>query len=285
MKQFLTRLSKFMILQPVVWSCVFLVAFLSPQFSTLFVAKPSLEGAVRLKSEELKNIAPDLDYLFLGSSTCYCGIDPHALGESRSFSLCSSAQKIGNSLEVFDIALEFTSPKVTIVDIYPELWQGDHKSVESSRDWVINSPFYNHIEADDLYTYILQFYHEISDAFGISHEPYPAPPSDEYMGLGFVARNNTPLTESPCTTAKTYEMSDALASKLLQLDSKTELVLLIPPVLCETSWKLPESLGHLRVIDGGEWPESKNQAMYYDDHHLVSEGARLYSKWLSEQLN
>lgn len=282
MKQFLRRLLKFALFLPVAWGCVFAFAYLSPAFSTLFVAKPTLEGAVHQKSREFRDNVQDLDYLFLGSSTCYCGIDPHYFGNS--FSLCSSAQKIGNSREIYDIALSHSTPKYVVIDIYPELWEGDMKSLESTRDWIINSPFYNGVEADDLYTYLLQFYFEIADNLGIYHKPYEAPKSDTYKGLGFVARDKEPLTENPCMGTSHFAMSEELADLILEIDDRTEVILVIPPMLCDFEYSIPSSLDGVRLIDGGNWPEAKNRLMYYDDHHLVSSGADFYSHWLETEL-
>jgi len=281
MKQFLTRLLKFILFLPFAWACVFTLGYLSPSLSTLFIAKPTLEGAVHLKSRELPE--QDLDILFLGSSTCYCGIDPHHF--ENAFSLCSSAQKIGNSREIFDIALTQGTPRTTVIDIYPSLWNGDLKSIESTRDWIINSPYYNSVEADDLYSYLLQFYFEISDTLQIHHSPYGAPASDNYLGLGFVARDKAPLSDNPCNDSTSYSMPASMSNALLEIDQHTELVLLVPPTLCEVQWSLPESLSHIPVIDGASWPSATNPSMYYDDHHLVANGAESYSAWLAEQLS
>lgn len=283
MKQFFNRLLKFILFLPFAWACVFSLGYLSPSLSTLFIAKPTLEGAVYLKSREFTELPEqDLDILFLGSSTCYCGIDPHHF--ENAFSLCSSAQKIGNSREVFDIALIHGTPRTTVIDIYPTLWTGDLKSIESTRDWIINSPFYNSVEADDLYSYLLQFYFEISDVLQIQHSPYGAPASDNYRGLGFVARDKEPLSENPCEGSNSYSMPASMSNALLEIDQQTDLILLVPPTLCEVQWSLPESLSHIPVIDGASWPSATNPSMYYDDHHLVANGAESYSVWLAEQL-
>ena len=283
MKQFLNCLLKFILFLPIAWACVFTLGYLSPSLSILFIAKPTLEGAVHLKSREFTELPEqNLDILFLGSSTCYCGIDPHHF--ENAFSLCSSAQKIGNSRELFDIALTHDTPRTTVIDIYPTLWEGDLKSIESTRDWIINSPFYHGVEVEDLYSYLLQFYFEISDALQIQHIPFGAPESDHYRGLGFVARDKAPLTQNPCQGIKSYVMPTSMSNALLEIEQYSDLVLLVPPTLCEVHWSLPESLSHLPVIDGSSWPSATNPRMYYDDHHLVAYGAESYSVWLAEQL-
>ena len=42
--------------------------------------------------------------------------------------------------------------------------------------------------------------------------------------------------------------------------------------------------GVFKVIDGNQWPGSKDPSNYYDDHHLVATGAESYSGWLAEKL-
>ena len=38
-------------------------------------------------------------------------------------------------------------------------------------------------------------------------------------------------------------------------------------------------------IDGNQWPGAKLPSNFYDDHHLVGEGAQRYSEWLSLQVS
>ena len=38
-------------------------------------------------------------------------------------------------------------------------------------------------------------------------------------------------------------------------------------------------------IDGNAWHGAKTPSFYYDDHHLVAEGAASYSRWLAAELN
>ena len=96
---------------------VWLIALNVSVVETHFVAKRTDEGGTRLRTEEFESIynTPNdsLDFLFLGSSTCYCGIDPYSLEVNgyKSFSLCSSAQRLGNSSDILDYALSRCTPQ------------------------------------------------------------------------------------------------------------------------------------------------------------------------------
>ena len=61
-------------------------------------------------------------------------------------------------------------------------------------------------------------------------------------------------------------------------------ILLNPPQLCEESFPTPDCFSDVLYIDGNDWPGAKTPSHYYDDHHLVDNGAASYSVWLSEEL-
>ena len=46
----------------------------------------------------------------------------------------------------------------------------------------------------------------------------------------------------------------------------------------------PECMKGLKWIEGNDWSGAKNPRNFYDDHHLVGEGAQRYSRWLTKQV-
>jgi hypothetical protein len=285
MNNFLLRILKFTLSLTITWGVLWCAAASFSPIETLFIAVRSNEGAVNLKSEEFLDLPANthLDYLFLGSSTCYCGIDPHALlNENKTaFSLCSSAQRIGNSAALLNFALEHTAPQHVVVDIYPQLWSTPASSIECERDWIVNATSVSlPLETISPYNALLNLY------FSLSPEGTSAPsnPSDTYMGLGFVSRDKQPLDSLDCPTKTRRTMPTELEAILLSMSERSDLILLIPPVLCPAEYTIPKSLNGLRVVDGGVWPGASNSNNFYDDHHLNSSGAASYSGWLAEEL-
>ena len=265
---------------------------------THFVAKRTDEGGTRLRTEEFESLysSPNdsLDFLFLGSSTCYCGIDPYSLEVNgyASFSLCSSAQRIGNSSDILDYALTHCTPKTVVVDIYPQLWSGPISSVECERDWIINGSSLP-LRRIEPYNLLLKGYFKISEAFGVEHEPWPlckierhvesvdsVDCGEVYSGLGFIERHVESVDSVDCNEPDKIIMPNEIKEVLIQMSQKTNVVLVLPPVLCESKLEIEG----FTVIDGNLWPGAKDKSNFYDDHHLVSEGAKSYSGWLSEKL-
>lgn len=266
-------------------AAVWFIAFNVSVVETHLVAKQSDEGGTRLRTVEFESSfsspADSLDFLFLGSSTCYCGIDPYALEAVgyKSFSLCSSAQRVGNSSDILDYALSRSTPKAVVVDVYPELWAGPVSSVECERDWIINGASLP-LRRIEPYNLLLKLYFKIYDTLGISHEPWPLWSGEVYSGLGFIKRHLEPLHEIDCPDHMSLTLPQEVLDLLNQIDSKAQTILVIPPVLCERE----VDLTGFEVIDGNLWPGAKDPRNYYDDHHLVADGAESYSGWLAEKL-
>ena len=265
-------------------SAVWFVALNVSVVQTHLVAKQSDEGGTRLRTEEFesayKEPTDSLDFLFLGSSTCYCGIDPLALEVKgySSFSLCSSAQTLFNSTQVLDYAKQHCTPKYVVIDVYPELWSGPSSSLECERDWIINGPSLP-LERIDPYNAFLKLYFSISNAIGIHHIPAKEEEYDRYSGLGFVERSLPAIKTVDCDSVRTLEFPPQLSAIV---DSfRYETILIIPPLYCPDDYVFPESF---TVIDGGQWPGASYKSSYYDDHHLNASGALTYSGWLSEEL-
>ena len=265
---------------------VWLIALNVSVVETHFVAKRTDEGGTRLRTEEFESIynTPNdsLDFLFLGSSTCYCGIDPYSLEVNgyKSFSLCSSAQRLGNSSDILDYALSRCTPKTVVIDIYPQLWSGPISSVECERDWIINGASLP-LRRIEPYNLLLKGYFKISEAFGVEHKPWPLWKGEDYSGLGFIERLVESVETVDCNVPEKVIMPNEVKEVLIQISQKTnDVVLVIPPVLCESKLELEG----FTVIDGNLWPGAKDKSNFYDDHHLVSEGAKSYSGWLSKKL-
>ena len=285
MRELLHRLILFACYMVFVVLALWFVALNVSIVETHLVAKQSDEGGTRLRTEEFESTysspSDSLDFLFLGSSTCYCGIDPFALEAVgyKSFSLCSSAQRLGNSSDVLDYALTRCTPKTVVVDVYPELWAGPLSSVECERDWIINGASLP-LRRIEPYNLLLKLYFKIYNALGINHEPWPLWKGEVYSGLGFIERHIEPLIEIDCTDKPSQTMSKEVVEILNQIASKAQTILVITPVLCERE----VDLTGFEVIDGNLWPGAKDPSNYYDDHHLVASGAESYSGWLAEKL-
>lgn len=283
MKQLLSRIISFTCFAAVVVTLLCFAAFIFPQVETNLLAKRSDEGGLRLRTEEFESLykSPEdsLDFLFLGSSTCYCGIDPYALEAYgyKAFSLCSSAQRIENSADILAYALDRCSPRFIVLDAYPEFWDGPLSSVECERDWIINGPRLP-LRRFDPYNAFLKLYHLVADYFGVDHKPLPMKSTEKYSGLGFVERNKPPIESVNCPGEASKTMSEKYLQLLLDISSKAQTIVVIPPVLCDHEFEA------LIAIHGNDWPGAKDLNNYYDDHHLVAEGAKDYSVWLAEKL-
>ena len=266
---------------------------------TYFISGRSDNGAVRLKTAELmeRSKSDTLDFLFLGSSTCYRGIDPHYLDPLKGFSVCSSSQRIGNSSYILDVALEYTFTHYLVIDIYPKIWADDGLvNKEAARDWAVNSStpkrgaLLEMVLATGVPYYIaLSGYFLLAEHLGVDYPPFTQITKDQYMGLGFVSSKVEPIESVVCDDVDVV-MSDETCEILRGMVSKASVhgaqtILLNPPQLCEESFPTPACFLDVLYIDGNDWPGAKTPAYYYDDHHLVDQGAASYSAWLSKELN
>jgi len=265
---------------------------------TLCIAERSEHGAVRMKTAELMALSKSdtLDFLFLGSSTCYRGIDPHYLHPLAGFNVCSPTQILGNSSYILDVAYNYTTTHFLVIDVYPKFWpNAEVVNKEAARDWVVNSstpkrgPIIDMICATGVsYYIIISGYFWLADIMGVDYPPYAHITKDQYKGLGFVSSEVEPIESVICDDLY-VEMSDVTCEVLRGIILKASVhgaqtILLNPPQLCEESFPTPACFSDVIYIDGNEWPGAKTPAHYYDDHHLVDQGAASYSAWLSEEL-
>jgi hypothetical protein len=298
MNSFLSRILLFICSLFISWGVLWFGALNSQSIETHFIAERSEHGAVKMKTAELmeRSKLDTLDFLFLGSSPCYRGVDPHYLYPLKGFSVCSSSQRIGNSSYIFDVALEYTSIHYLVLDVYPKLWS-DARMVnkEAAIDWVVNSstpkrgPIIEMILATgEPYYVAVAGYFWLADLMGVDYPPYTHIAKDHYKGLGFVAKDIKPIESVVCDDLF-VEMTGATCEILRVMIAKASLngaqtILLNPPQLCEESFSTPDCFSDVLYIDGNDWPGSKTPSYYYDDHHLVDRGAASYSVWLSEEL-
>jgi hypothetical protein len=298
MKSFLSRMLLFISSLLISWGMLWVAALNFQSFETHFIAERSERGAVRKKTAELMELSKSdtLDFLFLGSSSCYRGIDPHYLDPLKGFSVCSSSQILGNSAYILDVALKYTSTHCLVIDVYPKLWSdAGVVNKESTRDWVVNSstpkrgPILEMVLATgEPYYMAVAGYFWLADLMGVDYPPFTHNTKDEYMGLGFVSSKVEPIKSVVCDDVD-VEMTDATCEILRGMIAKASLngaqtILLNPPQLCEESFPTPDCFSDVLYIDGNDWPGAKTPTHYYDDHHLVDHGAASYSAWLSEEL-
>lgn len=302
MRRFLLRLMKFIIALPFLWACLFALPIALPGVESRFIAKETSWGFVNAKSQEWQELESDsLDILFLGSSTCYSGINPLVFRELNhsAFSLCSSAQAIQHSQRLAKAAFQEVVPGMVALDVYPKNWASDFTSAEPVHDWIVNSNLWEihwaiayvqmAISSHSPYALLEAFYFPIRRLFGPAGERAPSDPYGDYMGKGFVFRTFPPLDEMPQEAPSTVTMSSATCHGLTELKKlcdahDAELVLINPPQLIEELFERPECVKGLLWIDGNDWPGSKTPSLYYDDHHLIGEGGQMYSEWLALQI-
>ena len=298
MKIFLSRILLFTSSLFISWGVLWTLALNFQSIETYFIAERSEHGAVRMKTAELMALSKSdtLDFLFLGSSTCYRGVDPHYLHPLAGFNVCSSSQILGNSSYILDVVLEYTTTHYLVIDVYPKLWSDPGLvNKEAARDWVVNSstpkrgPILEMVLATgEPYYMAVAGYFWLADLMGVDYPPCAYNPKDKYMGLGFVASEVEPIESLVCDDVDVV-MSDETCEVLQGIIAKASLngahtILLNPPQLCEESFPTPDCFSDVLYIDGNDWPGAKTPAHYYDDHHLVDLGAASYSAWLSEEL-
>lgn len=304
MKQLAKSLLLFLLTLPLSWVLLIILASQTQTTFTAFIGAQTNWGAVHDRMTEWHN-NPELratrDVLFFGSSTCYSDIDPRALEPHglRGFNFCSSSQALGNSAALLPAALAECSPSLVVLDVYPSIWSLS-VSVESSRDWALNSPhetpswaratLNNAANSLDPFNVLLSASQWLNQAVNFHSHQAPADPNGRYEGLGYVARTFPALTETPaCPADSNRVFTDDLCEVLEDVKAlckvhDAKLVLVNPPQLCPESFVEPDCWDGVDFIDGMAWPERGVAQHYYDDHHLVAEGAERYSAWLAKEI-
>lgn len=306
MKRFVIRGSIFLLSLPICWFLVLAICARQPTVFRYLIGTESLKGGTWHRTHEWnehRDLRQDVDVLFFGSSTCYCGIDPHALAPHglKGFNFCSSGQRLGTSQLLLSAALSESQPRCVAVDLFPELWPGSPHGVEAARDWALNAErgtsavwpsaiFENAWSSGNVYNALLAMAQSFNEGMGWRVHSRVNDPLSQYKGLGFVERHYPQLPEAPdCHHPQRLAFREDLCELLNQIrhqctDASASLVLILPPELCPEPYDRPECWANIPIIDGNEWPGANSPAQYYDEHHLVAAGARSYSDWLSREL-
>lgn len=302
MKQFVHRMVRFAGLLLAVWALGLLASLVSPQVESTLVAKQSDWGHVNQKTLEWREGHVSPDVMFFGSSTCYCGIDPHALESHglRGFSFCSNAQGPQHSTVLLEAALKDHVPAMVVLDLYPMLCTAPTMSAEPLRDWAVNgnlwtAPWRDAMltmlrSAQDPFAAVQMLYFGLRNTWTPSGDRAKPDLHGAYSGLGFVPRSFPALEAVPETTPPSGRWSSTAlaavdAARRMCDQQGVSLVLLTPPQLVEQELEGRPSRSGMAWIDGNAWPGAKTPGFYYDDHHLVAEGAASYSTWLASELN
>ena len=275
-------------------AAMMVLAQVHPRVSYMLFGKASEFGHTIERISDFAKREKGPDVLFLGSSTCYRGMDPRPF-ETRgthAFNLCSSSQTFFNALHLLHWSLdEEKQPQHLLLDIYPKNWSGS--GIEASRDLTINNNLAHHAafqkmawSTADIQTILKASYFGIMRLFG----PHGVVQGthDRYVPGGFTYSIQSPVDSVKCVP-DTCELNrtQRRAFERIRLTCEEEgiqLLLVNPPQLCEEVFEKPEVMKGLPWIEGNDWPLAKVDTLYYDDHHLRGVGAELYSEWLAEQV-
>lgn len=306
MKRFVTKGIIFLLSLPACWFIVLGICAKQPTAFRHLIGTESLKGGTWRRTQEWNenmDLRRDVDVLFFGSSTCYCGIDPHALASHglKGFNFCSSGQRLGTSHLLLNAALSESQPQMVVIDLFPELWPGALHGVEPARDWALNADrghsaawseaiLDNAWLSGNVYNTLLAVAQSLNARIGWRVHSRLDDARSHYKGLGFVERHYPPLELSPdCHHFQSFAFDEQLCAVLGQIQQITSrsdaaLILILPPELCPAPFERPTCWAGLRVIDGNDWPGAQNPAFFYDEHHLVAAGAEAYSTWLAQEL-
>jgi len=303
MKRFLLRLCLFLILMPVGWAVLFALAMMNSGIESRFIAQERNWGFVNAKSLEWAQLrhSTSFDVFAFGSSTCYSGIDPRAFEaqDLTLFNFCSSAQSIPHSLPLIEAAFEDQAPEVLLLDVYPAIWDKETVSSEPVRDWIVNGNLWDThwakaygkltLASHAPFAWMTMLYYPLRRMLSPAGKNAPEDPNGLYEGQGFVFRTFPALSEVPAEDTRDVSMSSTVSDALLSISELCEtrgvtLMLINPPQLVEEVFDASNFARDFIWIDGNDWPGAKTPSNFYDDHHLVGEGAQRYSEWLSLQV-
>ena len=275
-------------------AAMIMLAQAHPRISYMLFGMASEYGHTIERTPDFVKREKGPDVLFLGSSTCYRGMDPRPF-ETRgiqAFNLCSSSQTFFNTDHLLHWSLdEEKQPQHLLLDIYPKIWSGS--GIESSRDLTINNNLAHHSAFQkmawstvDIQTILKAIYFGIMRLFG----PHGVVQGtrDRYVPGGFTYSIQNPLDSMECAP-DTCELNWTQRRAFERIrrtceEEGIELLLVNPPQLCEEVFEKPEVMEGLQWIEGNDWPLAKVDTLYYDDHHLRGVGAELYSEWLADQV-
>ena len=303
MKRFLLRLCLFLILMPLGWAVLFALAMMNSGIESRFIAQERNWGFVNAKSLEWSQLrhSATYDVFAFGSSTCYSGIDPRAfqVRDMNLFNFCSSSQSIPHSLPLIEAAFEDQTPEVLLLDVYPAIWDKEAVSSEPVHDWIVNGNLWDThwakaygkltLASRAPFALMTMLYYPWRRLLSPAGKNAPEDPNGMYKGQGFVFRTFPALSEVPSEDTRDVSMSSTVSDALLSISELCEsrgvtLMLINPPQLVEEVFDASNFTRDFIWIDGSDWPGAKTPSNFYDDHHLVGEGAQRYSEWLSLQV-
>lgn len=305
MRKFLVHLALFGAAAAVGYAAIAALGLVSQTWEQEFVTLTHDFGGLNRRATEWNaRTAAGLptDVVFMGSSTCYSGIDPAALEAYGldGFNLCSSGQRLEVTEALLGPALRTAvSPRLLVLDMYAITWK-DKWPVQpsSSRDWIVNGGLGTGVLQEalvpvivptvDPFTAMLAAYFQVRPHFVPLGSRAQPDATGEYVARGFFKRTRDPLEAAP--PAHPFHTPNdrhvATIARMAELCEQhgVQLVLVHPPLLgCEAP-SLPPSLSMLPVIDGNQWPGADDFTNFYDNHHQVAAGAAEYSQWLAGQI-
>ena len=284
------------------WTALFWIASQTTTTYSALIAREGDWGGVTKRSAEWKDdkgIRDGLDVVFVGSSTCYSGIDPSALKAYgfNGFNFCSSSQHPDVSLKVAETALAESTAQTLVLNLYN--WDAKSGKLESTRDWVLNTSLWTPKWRNtwqsmasstlDPYTMIMSWAYPLIRRVREPGQDIPDDKFGVYRGLGFIGRTYPALESQPECHDVDISFFEAKTCRLFQsmqtkFPDKT-IVLVMPPLLCPLGIEKPPCIPDSCWVLGQDWPGALHFENYYDDHHQVESGALKYSNWLAQQLS
>ncbi len=101
-------------------------------FALYFLFSVMEDKKSRDRYQEFYNQEEDFDVLFLGTSHVFCGISPMDMWEQNgivSYNLATSGCRIASSYWILKNALDYTNPKVVVLDCAYLLEDKAHKNI------------------------------------------------------------------------------------------------------------------------------------------------------------
>jgi hypothetical protein len=304
MREFLFHFARFGAVALVGYAMILAIGLVSPSWeSNLIVRTTDFSGLNRRTAEWNERVAAGkaTDLVFLGSSTCYSGIDPAALEAFglEGFNLCSSGQRLEVTERLLPAVLAAGEPDVVVLDLYMiDQEVGFPVPMASPRDWIVNGGLGTGVLRDallpiagstwDPFTMLLASYFQVRPRLVPLGSRAFADDKGEYVAKGYFKRTYAPLKALPerrqCAEAQAAQVRAVRRMGALCEAAGVDFILVHPPVIGCEAVTLPPELDGISTIDGNAWPGKVDFTNYYDDHHLLHDGAQAYSAWLAERI-
>ena len=292
MKRFLLRVCLFLTLMPLGWAVLFAMAMMNSGVESWFIAKERAGFCQRQKSRGptpafpifrvRSEAAPVIRVLTLIRSSRhepqflqFFSIHPHSLPSSKPPSRIN-ARRLASRRLPRDLGQGNRGLSRCVIGLSTEI-SGTPIGQSYGGYSCQSRPFC----LDDY------LYYPFRRMLSPAGKNVPEDPNGLYKGQGFVFVRFLLCLTCPWTNQRMSSCLHRLQA-LLRIsdlcDSRgVNLMLINPPQLVEEVFD-PSKFVEFNWIDGNEWPGAKNPSNFYDDHHLVGQGAQLYSEWLSLQV-